>query len=211
MTRHHFIGIGGIGMSALARILRGKGAAVQGSDTVASYLTDELEEVGIEIFLTHHEKNVHSASTVIYGSAIKSHHPEYAAAISQKLPLLHRSELLAQLMQGYDPLLITGTHGKTTTSALLAHVLMEANLDPTFALGGTALNFLTNGYLGKGRFFVAEADESDGTFLNYQGVGGIITNIEEDHLDFWKNQEALIQGFKAFAKKISTYLWWCRD
>jgi UDP-N-acetylmuramate--alanine ligase len=209
--KYHFIGIGGIGMSALARILRQKGAAVQGSDPVASYVTDDLNEVGIEIFSIHHEKNVQSASTVIYGSAIKPHHPEYSAAINQEVPLLHRSELLAQLMVGHDSLLVAGTHGKTTTSTLLAHVLMEAKLDPTFALGGIALNSLTNGRLGQGRFFVAEADESDGTFLNYQGFGGIITNIEEDHLDYWKTREALIEGFKDFAKKISTHLWWCRD
>lgn len=209
--KYHFIGIGGIGMSALARILRGKGADVQGSDPVASYVTDDLEEIGIEIFSMHHEKNVQSASTVIYGSAIKPHHPEYQAATIQEIPLLHRSQLLAQLMIGHDPLLVTGTHGKTTTSALLAHVLMEAGLDPTFALGGIALNSSTNGRVGAGRFFVAEADESDGTFLSYQGLGGIITNIEEDHLDYWKTGAALIEGFKAFAGKISTHLWWCRD
>ncbi len=211
MAQYHFIGIGGIGMSALARILRSKGASVQGSDPAKSYVTEELEDAGIEIFSIHHEKNVQSASTVIYGSAIKPHHPEYLAATTQSLPLLHRSQLLAQLMAGHDALLVTGTHGKTTTSALLTHVLMEAQLDPTFALGGIALNSATNGQLGKGRFFVAEADESDGTFLNYQGAYGIITNIEEDHLDFWKSREALIQGFKAFAAKISSCLWWCRD
>ena len=114
-------------------------------------------------------------------------------------------------MQGHDALLVTGTHGKTTTSALLAHVLMEAHLDPTFALGGISLNTLTNGQVGTGRFFVAEADESDGTFLNYPGYAGIITNIEEDHLDFWKTKEALVEGFKKFAAQISTHLWWCKD
>ena len=208
---YHFIGIGGIGMSALARILHGRGSQVQGSDESASYVTEDLEKAGVEVFSIHHEKNVHSASMVIYGSAIKPHHPEYAAALSKKLPLLHRSELLAQLMQGHDALLVTGTHGKTTTSTLLAHVLMEAHLDPTFALGGISLNTLTNGQVGAGRFFVAEADESDGTFLNYPGYAGIITNIEEDHLDFWKTKEALIEGFKKFAAQISTHLWWCKD
>ncbi len=211
MRSYHFIGIGGIGMSALARILHGRGVAVQGSDASGSYVTDELESMGIHVFPSHHEKHVKNSFTVVYGSAIKPHHPEYQAASTLNLPILHRSELLAELMQGHDALLVTGTHGKTTTSSLLAHVLVEAGLDPTFALGGIALNTKSNGRSGKGQFFVAEADESDGTFLNYQGVGGIITNVEEDHLDHWKSKEALIDGFKAFAAKVSNYLWWCHD
>jgi UDP-N-acetylmuramate--alanine ligase len=211
MTMYHFIGIGGIGMSALARILHGRGIAVQGSDLSLTYVTQDLQDAGVEIFSTHHENNLTNASTVIYGTDIKLHNVEYEYAAKQKLQLLHRSELLAKLMQGLKPLLVTGTHGKTTTSSLLAHVLMDAGLDPTFALGGIALNTQSNGRHGKGEFFVAEADESDGSFLNYEGVGGIITNIEEDHLDYWKNREALTQGFKAFAEKISEYLWWCQD
>ncbi len=209
--KYHFIGIGGIGMSALARILHAKGTPVQGSDPAQNYITEDLIDAGIEIFSIHHEKNVHAASTVIYSSAIKPHHPEYAAATAQNTPLLHRSHLLAQLMEGKRPLLVTGTHGKTTTSSLLAHVLIEAGLDPTFALGGIALNPYTNGHLGTGDYFVAEADESDGTFLNYKGTCGIITNIEEEHLDFWKNREALIEGFTTFASNISSHLWWCQD
>lgn len=209
--KYHFIGIGGIGMSALAHILRGKDVAVQGSDSAVSYITEGLERVGVEVFTKHHEQNIKNAAAVIYGSAIQPHHPEYAAAISNNIPLFHRSQLLAQLMEGYNTLLVAGTHGKTTTTALLAHVLMEAGLDPTVAVGGVALNFSTNGRLGKSHFFVAEADESDGTFLNYQGMGGIITNIEAEHLDFWKTPQALVEGFQAFATKISSYLWWCKD
>ncbi len=208
---YHFIGIGGIGMSALAKILHGKGARVQGSDGAASYVTEELESIGVKVFPSHDETHVSSSSTVIYGSAIKSHHPEYVAATTQKLPLLHRSELLAKLLEGHETLLITGTHGKTTTSSLVSHVLMESGLDPTFALGGIALNTKTNGRVGKGQFFVAEADESDGSFLNYTGHSAIITNIEEDHLDYWKTKEALVEGFKTFANRISKYLWWCID
>lgn len=211
MSKYHFIGIGGIGMSALARILRGRGASVQGSDTSSSYVTEGLEKMGIEIFPAHDEKYVQTASTVIYGSAIKPSHPEFLAAKAQNLPLLHRSHLLAELMKGHDALLVAGTHGKTTTSSLLAHVLIEAHLDPSFAIGGIALNSFSNGYSGKGRFFVAEADESDGSFLNYPGMGGIITNIEEDHLDYWKNRGALIQAYKTFATQITSHLWWCYD
>lgn len=211
MKSYHFIGIGGIGMSALARILHGRGVAVQGSDASGSYVTEELESMGIQVFASHHEKHVNNSFTVVYGSAIKPHHPEYQAAAALNLSILHRSQLLAELMQGHEALLVTGTHGKTTTSSLLAHVLVEAGLDPTFALGGISLNTGSNGRSGKGRLFVAEADESDGTFLNYQGVGGIITNVEEDHLDHWKSREALIDGFKTFATKVSKYLWWCHD
>lgn len=211
MSNYHFIGIGGIGMSALARILKSRGAVVQGSDSKDSYITEGLKKAGIEVFASQAASQIGATSTVIYGSAIKPQHPEYAAATIQKLPILHRSELLASLMQGYEALLVAGTHGKTTTSSLLAHVLQVAKLDPTYALGGVACNYSTNGYQGKGRYFVAEADESDGTFLRYQGLGGIITNVEEEHLDFWKNREALIQGFKTFASQISTYLLWCKD
>ncbi len=209
--RYHFIGIGGIGMSALARILRSRGAHVQGTDLVMSYVTEGLKKTGTDVFDSHDASYLQKATTVVYGTEIKPHHPEYEAAVSQGIPLLHRSELLAELMKGSRPLLIAGTHGKTSTSALLAHVLYQAELDPTFAIGGIALNYSTNGRLGKGSFFVAEADESDGTFLRYQGFGAIITNIEEEHLDFWKSRDALIQGFKTFASQISNHLWWCQD
>lgn len=206
---YHFIGIGGIGMSALARILHARGFHVQGSDRKPSCLIEELKAIGIKVFASHDEKHIESAKTVIYGSDIQSHHPEYAAANLKEKPLLHRACLLADLMKGYEPLLVAGTHGKTTTSALLAHTL--AKHDASFAVGGLLLNYSINGYQGKGRFFVAEADESDGSFLNYECGSAILTNIEEDHLSFWKNREALIDGFKKFASKVTGHLWWCSD
>ncbi len=211
MTRYHFIGIGGMGMSALARILKERGALVQGSDIATTDITEGLAQFGIEIFYEHDPSHVRSASTVIYGSDIKSHHLEYQAAATQNLPLIHRSHLLAGLMEQSESVLVTGTHGKTTTSALVTHVLIESGLDPTFAIGGISLNTSTNGRLGKGKYFVAEADESDGTFLKYQGKYGIITNIEEDHLDFWKTRAALMEGFKTFAAQVSQHVWWCHD
>lgn len=197
-------------MSALARILLKRGAEVQGSDATQSYVTESLQKAGAEIYFHHHADHLKNSCKTVYGSAIKSDHPEYQAALEKKFPLLHRSDLLAELMQGYRALLVTGTHGKTTTSCLLAHVLEIAQMSPTFALGGVALNFYSNGEQGKGEYFVAEADESDGTFLKYPAEGAIITNIEEDHLDYWKTREALIEGFREFAKKPSR-LWWNAD
>ncbi len=208
--KYHFIGIGGIGMSALARILLKRGAKVQGTDAATSYVTEGLQKAGAEVYAGHSADYLKTPCTTIYGTAIKADHPEYKAAIDQKFPVLHRSDLLAELMEGYRTLLVAGTHGKTTTSCLLTHVLDVAEMNPTFALGGIALNFYSNGDQGNGEYFVAEADESDGTFLKYPSYAAIITNVEEDHLDYWKTGQALIEGFKQFAKKPSL-LWWCAD
>lgn len=208
--KYHFIGIGGIGMSALARILLKRGAKVQGTDVAAGYVTEALQDAGAEVYTGHSADYLKTPCTTIYGTAIKADHPEYKAATLQKFPVLHRSDLLAELMEGYRTLLVAGTHGKTTTSSLLAHVLGVAGMNPTFALGGIALNFDSNGDQGSGEYFVAEADESDGTFLKYPAYGAIITNVEEDHMDYWKTGQALIEGFKQFAKKPSL-LWWCAD
>src|SRR5579872_2445691 len=159
--KYHFIGIGGIGMSALARILLKRGAKVQGTDASTSYVTEGLQKAGAEVYAGHSADYLKTPCTTIYGTAIKADHPEYKAALDQKFPILHRSDLLAELMEGYRTLLVAGTHGKTTTSCLLTHVLDVAAMNPTFALGGIALNFYSNGDQGSGQYFVAEADESD--------------------------------------------------
>jgi len=213
MHKYHFIGIGGIGMSALARIVLQKGGKVQGSDPASSYVTEGLQKAGAEIFSHHAASLITETMTVIYGSAIKEEHPEYQSAKKQNLPLIHRSDLLKELMKEKKPLLVTGTHGKTTTSALLAHLLVAAGLDPSYAVGGTLLNTHSNGGHGQGSYFVAEADESDGTFLKYPSFGAIITNIENDHMDYWKNEAALISGFRDFASQVtsSKHLFWCAD
>lgn len=208
---YHFIGIGGIGMSALARILLQRGTKVQGSDTSKNYVTEGLKEAGAQVFSHHSSEHLSTPCTIVYNSMIKKDNPEFRAALEKKWPIIHRSDLLAQLMDGYDTYLVAGTHGKTTTSSLLTHVLHVAEMSPTYALGGIALNYYSNGTQGKSRYFVAEADESDGTFLKYPCHGAIITNIEEEHLDYWKTREALIQGFKDFAAKTPSILWWCAD
>ncbi len=210
MMMYHFIGIGGIGMSALARILLRQGHRVTGSDTAQSAITDELVKEGAQVFIGHQEEHV-QAGTVIYGSAIKPQNPEFAKAKRLGLSLLHRADLLNVLCRDKLPLMVTGTHGKTTTTALLATVLMEANHDPSFVVGGVIQGLQINGRSGKGDYFIAEADESDGSFLKTIPFGAIVTNCENDHLDYWKSVEALHQGFKNFLTSVKNHLFWCKD
>ncbi len=214
MIKHyHFIGIGGIGMSALARILLRRGEKVTGSDLAASATVASLRAAGAEIFIGHARENVQHPDAVVVSTDIPEDNPEYLATQEAHIPILHRSELLAQLMEGYAPLLVTGTHGKTTTSSLLAYVLTQVGLDPTYAIGGIVLGLKTNGHHGEGAYFVAEADESDGSFLHYPCFGAIITNLENDHMNYWKSDEALDKGFKQFASQVASHehLFWCRD
>lgn len=205
MNPFHFLGVGGIGMSALARILVEQGKSVTGSD---SSEIPALEKIGI-----HKKDHLPPEATVIYSSAIQKDHPLLLQAKKEQKTILHRSELLKLLMEEKRALLVTGTHGKTSTSALLTWVLISAGKDPTFAIGGILQNLQKNGGLGKGDLFVAEADESDGSFLNYPGEGAIITNIEKEHLSFWKTEENLIKGFQKFFKKIKepSLFFWCGD
>lgn len=209
----HFVGIGGIGMSALARILLMRRERVSGSDLQLSPLVEQLSEEGAEVFIGHEVENIANAQMVVFSTDIAANNPELTAATQLGIPLIHRSELLAQLLRGYAPLLVTGTHGKTTTSALLAHVLRQAALDPSFAIGGMVSTLQTNGYHGRGIYFVAEADESDGSFLTYPSFGAIITNLENDHMNYWKEEEALNRAFGQFASQVGSleHLFWCKD
>ncbi len=202
VKKYHFIGIGGIGMSALARILVQRGYHVAGSDMASSPLIDQLRAEGADICIGHSQDNVQDPDVVIYSTAIDQENPEVKKARNQGVPFLHRSELLREVMEGYSPLLVTGTHGKTTTSSLLAHLLVEAGLNPSYAIGGIVCSFGSNGGHGSGPYFVAEADESDGSFLKYRPFGAIITNIDNDHLDYWKTEEGMFQGFKQFADSV---------
>jgi UDP-N-acetylmuramate--alanine ligase len=213
MRHVHFIGIGGIGMSALAYILLEKGVTVSGSDAVANYLTEALAKKGATIFIGHSAENVSEGAFVVYSTAVTGKNPEFMRAKKLGLRLFHRSEMLGLLMEGVLPLLVTGTHGKTTTSSLLAHVLVKSRLSPSYAIGGKVSSLGANGGYGEGGYFVAEADESDGSFLKYPGFGAIVTNIDNDHLDYWKTNEALLDGFKQFVEKIDSkkHLFWCAD
>ena len=200
-------------MSALARFLLKKGERVSGSDYSDSQRLSELRSEGAEVYVGHQKKNLKKPDLVIYCSDIPEDNAEYLFAKKKKYPLVHRSQLLATILEGYVPILVTGTHGKTTTASLLAHTLVEANLDPSYAIGGYLNATNTNGRFGKGLYFAVEADESDGSFLNYPSFGAIITNLEHDHMDYWKTEEALLKGFKRFASQVGSkkHLFWCYD
>lgn len=210
---YHLIGIGGIGMSALARILLQKGEIVQGSDASPSALIDQLKKEGAKITIGHFEESILPGMAVVYSTDIKETNVEWKKAKELRLPMFHRSEMLDQLMREKKPLLVTGTHGKTTTTALLAEVICEARLDPSFAIGGILRSQSTNARSGKGNYFVAEADESDGSFLKTPGFGAIVTNLENEHLSHWESEEKLDAAFAQFFRNVSNpnHLFWCCD
>lgn len=208
----HFIGIGGIGMSALARILMKKGVLVTGSDS--SLKGDIIDKLRLEGAILEGDPFDFKGKTVVYSSAISKENEEYKRAFAEPTArLLHRSELLGALFLEQKSLCVTGSHGKTTTSALLTHLLDVACLDPSFAVGGIVENLASNGRHGTGEYFVAEADESDGSFLQYKAFGAIVTNIDKDHIDHWKSEENLAIGFKQFMDAVESkeHLFYCFD
>lgn len=213
MMRYHFIGLGGIGMSALARILLQKGHAVQGSDAANSALLEVLSQEGATVHVGHSAGHVTEGMTIVYSSGIQESNPELVQAKRIGLQVLHRSELLDQLIQGKKGLLVTGTHGKTTTTALLTAVLQEAGVDPSFVVGGIMCAHNTNGKAGVGSYFVAEADESDGSFLKTRPFGAIVTNLEDEHMSYWGTSEKLDAGFAQFFAQVQRpeHLFWCGD
>jgi len=213
MEHYHFIGIGGIGMSALARILLKKNVKVTGTDQSPNKMIETLVREGASVDIGHSKDKIVSGATVVYSSAIKPDNPERQVAKEFHCPMLHRSELLARLTKGFHTLAVTGSHGKTTTSSLLASVLKKADLDPAYALGGILLEYGSNGDGGAGDYFVLEADESDGSFLNYDVYGGIVTNIDHDHLDHYGTIEALKEAMFTFMSNVANpdLLFWCGD
>jgi UDP-N-acetylmuramate--alanine ligase len=210
---YHFIGIGGIGMSSLAKLLLQSEASVKGSDPQESDLFVDLRKRGAKIYRQHKEEHISDGDIVVYSSAIKENNPELMAAKAKNLSIIHRSELLSWLLKGYLPLLVAGTHGKTTTSSLLSLVLLDAGIDPCYYVGGILNSTGTNANRGGSKYFVVEADESDGSFLNYSGYGAIILNIEKEHMSYWKNEKNLKKGFSDFIGKIEKkeFLVWCKE
>lgn len=211
--KYHFIGIGGIGMSGLARILQNKNSDVTGSDMSASHLTEELTKEGIKVFIGHSPHHVTPEMNVVYSSMVKKDNPEYQRALELNCPLLHRSDLLLKLTDGYKTLAVAGTHGKTTTSALLTAVLIEAKQNPSYSVGGIIRQLNSNSGYGDGQHFVAEADESDGTFLKYRVYGGIVTNIDLDHMDHFGTEDDLMLAFQTFLNTVTSpkHLFWCGE
>jgi len=200
-------------MSGLARILLSKKIKVSGSDIASSSVTEGLMRTGATVHLGHDAKHITSGMMVIYSTDVKPDNPEFQAAKQLKCPMIHRSDLLLLLMQEEKGLAVAGTHGKTTTSALLTTVLSEGGFDPSYAVGGVLANQKTNAGHGNGEYFVAEADESDGSFVKYSPYGAIVTNIDLDHMDHFGTEEALIDEFRKFMSKVQSkeHLFWCGD
>lgn len=198
----HFIGIGGAGMSGIARIMLAKGFNISGSDKNDSSLLTSLKALGAEIFIGHDAQNLGEAELVIISSAIAETNPELLAAKARSIQVVQRANALAWLMSESTSIAVAGTHGKTTTTAMLTVALQSAGLDPSFAIGGTINTAGTNAHSGSGSIFIAEADESDGSFLAYQPTGAIITNIELDHVDHFADEAAVFEVFEHFVSSI---------
>lgn len=203
--RIHFVGIGGSGMSGIAEVLLTLGYKVSGSDLKETEIISRLRSLGGEVFIGHRESNVKNADVVVISTAIDTSNVEVTAAICDKIPVIPRIEMLAELMRLKYGVAIAGTHGKTTTTSLVALVLAKGGLDPTAIIGGKLNNIGGHAKLGQGDYLVAEADESDGSFLKLTPTIGVITNIDDDHLDYWKSMDRLHQGFIDFANKVPFY------
>lgn len=200
-------------MSGLAEILCSLGATVSGSDRSKGSRTDHLEKLGVQVFIGHKAENVNSADVVVYSSAIPKDNPEYLYALEHKIPLIRRAEALAELMRLRRGIAVAGTHGKTTTTSLLAASMMATDEDPTIVVGGVLQQLNTNAKLGAGRWLIAEADESDGSFDKLTPEIAIITNIDNDHLDHFGSFSELRKAYREFAEKIPFYgrLIYCGD
>ncbi len=201
----HFVGIGGIGMSGIAEVLLNLGYKVSGSDLRRSETTDRLAELGGEIFYGHERSNIAGADVVVISSAVKDDNPEVMEARDCMIPVIPRAEMLAELMRMKYGIAIAGTHGKTTTTSMIATVLDKAGFDPTIVVGGRLNTLGANARLGAGDFFVAEADESDRSFLMLSPFIAVLTNIDAEHLDQYKSVEDIKRDFISFANKVPFY------
>ena len=205
----HFIGIGGIGMSGIAEILVHSGYLVQGSDIKASNNTKRLEKLGIEVFIGQRKSNILNANIIVVSTAISKNNIELVEAKKIFLPIVHRAEMLGELMRLKQSIAIAGTHGKTTTTSLIAKMIEENGMDPTIINGGIISSLDSNARMGKGDWMVVEADESDGSFTKLNPTAAIITNIDLEHLDFHKNEKNLELAFFNFLSSIPFYGFIC--
>lgn len=206
IRRIHFIGIGGVGMCGIAEVLLNQGYEVTGSDMQESANTRRLESLGAHIFIGHQQKNVNSANVVVVSTAIDETNPEFQQAQALRIPIVPRAEMLAELMRYRHSIAVAGTHGKTTTTSLVSTVLAEAGLDPTFVIGGKLNSAGTNAKMGASRYLVAEADESDASFLHLLPMTAIVTNIDADHMDTYGGDfEVLKKTFIEFLHNLPFY------
>ncbi|MBP0445578.1 UDP-N-acetylmuramate--L-alanine ligase [Roseomonas sp. SSH11] len=201
----HFVGIGGIGMSGIAEVLHNLGYQVQGSDIAEGYNVTRLREAGIPVTIGHDAANLGEAQVVVISSAVKKDNPEVQAARTRFLPVVRRAEMLAELMRLKWSIAVGGTHGKTTTTSLVACVLEAAKIDPTVINGGIVNAYGTNTRLGAGEWMVVEADESDGSFLKLPAVVAVVTNMDAEHLDHWGTADAMKEGYAQFVGNIPFY------
>jgi len=201
----HFIGIGGIGMSGIAEIMLRIGYQVQGSDAKAGANTERLEKLGAKIFIGHDAAHVEGAYAIVYSTAVKADNPEMVAGRERRLPLVRRAEMLAELMRLQFSVAVGGTHGKTTTTSMIACLLDAGDLDPTVVNGGIINAYGTNAKVGAGDWIVVEADESDGTFLKLRSTVAVVTNIDPEHLDHYGDFDAVKRAFRDFVENIPFY------
>ena len=201
----HFLGIGGIGMSGIAEILINLGYKVSGSDIKESEITRKLASLGAKIFIGHQASNINDYNVVITSSAINTMNPEIIEAKRKRIPIIHRSEMLAELVRLKHGIGVAGTHGKTTTSSMLSYILFHGGINPTAIIGGKVLNFDSNARTGEGEYIVFEADESDGSFLRLLPTIAVVTNIDADHMDHYKFFEGLKDAFLKYVNNVPFY------
>lgn len=209
--RVHFVGIGGSGMSGLARIAISHGIKVSGSDASDSSVLNALRAIGAEIQVGHRAENVEGADLIVFSNAIKRNNPEREAGQLNSIPEITRASALALLMSESISIAVAGTHGKTTTSSMATVALQSAGTDPSFAIGGILKSSGSNAHRGTGKYFVAEADESDGSFVAYHPYAAIITNVEWDHVDHFQSEAEVFRAFDDFVKTIKGFLIYCAD
>jgi UDP-N-acetylmuramate--alanine ligase len=203
--RIHFIGIGGSGMSGIAEVMLTMGYQVSGSDLKSTEVTDRIVELGGRVFVGHSESNVEGAQVVVYSTAVRPENPELVRARAMGVPVIGRADMLAELMRMKYGIAVAGAHGKTTTTSLIATVLARGGLDPTIVVGGRVRALGTSARLGNGQFLVAEADESDGSFLRLAPAVTVITNIDREHLDHYRDLDEIRQAFVYFANRVPFY------
>ena len=204
-TRIHMVGIGGIGMSGIAEVLLTLGYSVSGSDTKPSTITERLQDLGATIFEDHKAENVEGAHVVVISSAVRADNPEVAEAHKRKIPVIPRAEMLAELMRLKYGIAVAGAHGKTTTTSMVASILAAAHLDPTFVVGGRVNQAGTTARVGRGEYFVVEADESDRSFLMFAPVVAVVTTIDREHLDQYSSLEDIQNAFLQFVNRVPFY------
>jgi len=202
----HFVGIGGAGMGGIAEVLAYEGYKITGSDIAENPVVKRLRSLGAEIFIGHQQENIYGASVVVVSTAINPENPELLAAKQARIPVVRRAEMLAELMRYRHGVAVAGTHGKTTTTSLIASIYGQADLDPTFVIGGLLNSAGTNAKLGQSRYLIAEADESDASFLHLQPMVSVVTNIEADHMDTYQGSfEVLKETFVKFIQNLPFY------